>query len=146
MPRSSTTCGSSPYPRSVGCAPEARARSTWSEAMRATSRAAQAAAVEALKYQDEVERRVTQTLAARLDLEEGVRALGLWVAESDANFIWLRLPDGVEERDVVSGLRERGVLVRAGASLGSEGALRVTVGTPGENERFVRALGELVRR
>jgi histidinol-phosphate aminotransferase len=106
--------------------------------------AAQAAAVEALKHQDEVERRVTQTLAARLDLEEGVRGLGLWVAQSDANFIWLRLPDGCEERELVTGLRERGVLVRAGASLGREGALRVTVGTQPENDRFVRALGELV--
>ena len=107
--------------------------------------AAQAAAVEALKHQDEVERRVTQTLAARLDLEEGVRGLGVWVAESDANFIWLHLPDGLEEAAVVSGLRERGVLVRAGASLGREGALRVTVGTAAENDRFVGALGELLR-
>src|ERR1700761_1850384 len=107
--------------------------------------AAQAGAVEALKHQDEVERRVAQTLAARLDLEEGVRELGVWVAESDANFIWLHLPDGVEEPDVVSGLRSRGVLVRAGASLGREGALRGTVGTPAENDRFVQALGDLVR-
>jgi histidinol-phosphate aminotransferase len=107
--------------------------------------AAQAAAVEALKHQDEVERRVTQTLAARLDLEEGVRGLSVWVAESDANFIWLHLPEGVSEADVVAGLRERGVLVRAGASLGREGALRVTVGTGPENEKFVAALGEVLR-
>jgi histidinol-phosphate aminotransferase len=107
--------------------------------------AAQAAAVEALKHQDEVERRVTQTLAARLDLQEGVRGLGVWVAESDANFIWLHLPEESEEAAVVSGLRERGVLVRAGASLGREGALRVTVGTSAENGRFVGALGELLR-
>jgi histidinol-phosphate aminotransferase len=106
--------------------------------------AAQAAAIEALKHQDEVERRVTQTLAARLDLEEGARGLGLWVAESDANFIWLHLPEESDEAAVVSGLRERGVLVRAGASLGREGALRVTVGTAAENERFVGALGELL--
>ncbi len=42
--------------------------------------AAQAAAVEALRHQDEVERRVAQTLAARLGLEEDLRRLGLWVA------------------------------------------------------------------
>jgi histidinol-phosphate aminotransferase len=107
--------------------------------------AAQSAAVEALGHQDEVERRVTQTLAARMDLEEGLRRLGLWVAESDANFVWLRLPDGVEEGDLVAGLSARGVLVRAGASLGREGALRVTVGTEHENGRFVEALGELLR-
>jgi histidinol-phosphate aminotransferase len=104
--------------------------------------AAQAGAVEALKHQDEVERRVTGTLAARLDLEDGVGGLGVWVAQSDANFIWLALPEECDEPALVAGLRERGVLVRAGASLGRSGALRVTVGTPAENERFVAALGE----
>ena len=106
--------------------------------------AAQAAAVEALRHQDSVERRVTQTLALRAGLQEGVRDLGLWVAASDANFIWLHLPEADLEGDVVTGLRDRGVLVRAGASLGRAGALRVTVGTDAENERFVSALAELL--
>ena len=103
--------------------------------------AAQAAAVEALRHQDEVERRVTETIASRLEMVDRVRAMDLWVAESDANFIWVHLPEEVEEADVVSGLRERGVLVRAGAALGRERSLRVTVGTDAENERFVDALG-----
>jgi len=110
--------------------------------------AAQAGAVEALRHQEAVERRVTETLAARLGLEEGLARLGLWMAESDANFVWLRLGDADDpeavESDVVSGLRERGVLVRAGASLGRTGALRVTVGTDAENERLLAALGELL--
>ncbi len=110
--------------------------------------AAQAAAVEALRHQDAVERRVTQTLAARLGLEDGLRRLGLWVAESDANFLWVTLPDADEperaEADVAGGLRQRGVLVRAGGSLGRAGALRVTVGTDEQNDRFIAALGELL--
>jgi histidinol-phosphate aminotransferase len=108
----------------------------------------QAAAVEALRHQDQVEQRVAQTIAARLTLEDDVRALGLRVAESDANFIWLHLPDAdgaPAEADVLGGLAERSVLVRAGASLGREGCLRVTVGTQGENEKFVAALGEMLR-
>jgi histidinol-phosphate aminotransferase len=106
--------------------------------------AAQAAAVEALRHQDAVERRVADTLAARLELERDVRELGLWVAESDANFIWTRLPQDADEAAIVKGLAERGVLVRAGASLGREGALRVTVGTTEENRRFAGALAELI--
>jgi histidinol-phosphate aminotransferase len=108
--------------------------------------AAQAAAVEALKHQDEVERRVVATIAARSELVDGVRSLGLWVAESDANFIWVRLGSGDpdDESAVISGLRARGVLVRAGGSLGRPGAMRVTVGTDAENDRFVAALAELV--
>jgi histidinol-phosphate aminotransferase len=103
--------------------------------------AAQAAAVEALRYQDEVERRVTKTLAARTSLEEGIRGLGLWLAESDANFVWLRLPEELDEAELVNSLAAKGVLVRSGASLGRDGALRVTVGTDAENHRFVAALG-----
>jgi histidinol-phosphate aminotransferase len=105
---------------------------------------AHAAALEALRHQDEVERRVERTIAQRLSLEEGVEHLGLWVAESDANFIWVRLPEEVVEADVVSGLAERRVLVRAGTSLGRERAMRVTVGTEGENERFLGALAEIL--
>ena len=42
------------------------------------------------------------------------------------------------------GLAERGVLVRAGGALGRAGALRVTVGTQAENERFLEALRSLL--
>ncbi len=80
--------------------------------------AAQAAAVEALRHQDEVERRVTHTVAARIELTDGLRDLGLWVADSDANFIWTHLADDADEDATIAGLRERGVLVRAGRALG----------------------------
>jgi histidinol-phosphate aminotransferase len=110
--------------------------------------AAQAAAAEALKHQDAVERRVTLTLAERAGLIDGVRALGVELAESDANFIWVVLPDAEDpaatEAELASGLLARGVLVRAGSSLGRAGAMRVTVGTERENARFVTALAELL--
>jgi histidinol-phosphate aminotransferase len=106
--------------------------------------AAAAAATAALDAQDDVERRVTRTVAARLELTEGLRALGLHVAESDANFVWTHLPDDAVESDVVAGLAERRVLVRAGAALGREGALRVTVGTESENARFLAVMEEIL--
>jgi histidinol-phosphate aminotransferase len=114
------------------------------------SMVAQAAAAEALRHQDEVERRVVDAVAGRAALTEGAQALGLWVAQSDANFVWIRLaePDdeqaGEREATVVAGLRDRGVLVRAGGSLGRAGCLRVTVGSQAENRRFLEALGALV--
>ena len=106
--------------------------------------AAQAAAVEALNHQDEVSRRVERNLAERIGLEQGLRSLGIECAESQANFLWFDVGDGREEPEVVRGLAERGVLVRAGTALGREGALRVTVGTQAENERFLEALGALL--
>jgi histidinol-phosphate aminotransferase len=106
--------------------------------------AAQAAALEALNHQDEVTRRVERNLAERVGLEDGLRALGIEPAASQANFVWFDLGEGREEPEIVRGLAERGVLVRAGAALGREGALRVTVGTGAENERFLEALGALL--
>jgi len=44
----------------------------------------------------------------------------------------------------VSGLAQRGVLVRAGTSLGRERSLRVTVGSDEHNERFLAALAQLI--
>ena len=106
--------------------------------------AAQAAALEALNHQDEVERRVERNLAERIGLEEGLRELGIEPAESQANFVWIDLGEGREEPEIMRGLAERGVLVRAGTSLGREGALRVTVGTAADNERFLEALAALL--
>jgi histidinol-phosphate aminotransferase len=106
--------------------------------------AAQAAALEALNHQDEVTRRVERNLAERIGLEDGLRELGLQPADSQANFVWFDLGEERDERDIVRGLAERGVLVRAGAALGREGALRVTVGTEAENERFLAALRALL--
>jgi len=104
--------------------------------------AAQAAAREALRHQDEVARRVEQTVAARLELEEGLRELGLRPAQSQANFVWFALPGEAGERAIVDALGERKVLVRAGGSLGRERHLRVTCGTSEENRRFLDALRE----
>jgi histidinol-phosphate aminotransferase len=107
--------------------------------------AAQAAAIEALKHGDEVNARVERTIVARLEMEDGLGELGITAAESQANFCWFDLPGGEEsEADVVNGLADRGVLVRAGAALGRPGALRVTYGTPSQNARFLAALRELL--
>src|ERR671928_178924 len=106
--------------------------------------AAQAAALEALNHQDEVTRRVERNLAERVRLEDGLRELGIEPADSQANFVWFDLGEGRDEPEIVRGLAERGVLVRAGGALGRAGALRVTVGTDAENERFLAALGTLL--
>ena len=105
---------------------------------------AQAAAVEALEHQDAVIDRVARNVAERISVDERLRALGLDPADSQANFCWFQLGEGREEQQVMDGLLARGVLVRAGTALGGEGALRVTYGTPEENERFLQALAEVL--
>ena len=104
---------------------------------------AQAAATEAIKHQDEVERRVERTIVERVHVESELAERGLRTSESQANFTWVSVDD---EPAVLQGLTERGVIVRGGADLGEEGHLRVTFGTRPENERFLAALDEVLQR
>jgi histidinol-phosphate aminotransferase len=105
---------------------------------------AQAAAVEALAHQDSVIDRVTRTVAERITVDERLRALGIEPADSQANFCWFHLGEDRDEQEVMSGLLQRGVLVRGGTALGGAGALRVTYGTSEENARFLEALAEVL--
>jgi histidinol-phosphate aminotransferase len=104
---------------------------------------AQAAASEALAHVDEVERRVEQTAIERLHVESELAERGLETTDSQANFSWVSLGDR-DEDEVVQGLADRGVIVRAGKALGEEGCLRVTYGTRRENDRFLAALDEVL--
>jgi histidinol-phosphate aminotransferase len=104
---------------------------------------AQAAAAEAIRHQDEVERRVEQNVIERVHVESELRERGLETTDSQANFSWVALGDR-DEDEIVDGLARQGVIVRAGAALGEEGRLRVTYGTRTENDRFLAALYELL--
>ena len=96
------------------------------------------------QHLDEVARRVERVAVARVQVIEGLRDLGLRPADSQANFCWFDVGEGREEAQIVDGLAREGVLVRAGGALGKDGALRVTFGTPRENERFLEALATLL--
>ena len=104
---------------------------------------AQAAAAEALRHQDEVERRVERTVTERLHVGEELAARGLETSDSDANFSWVSVGDR-DEAAVVEGLARRGVVVRSGAALGGPGHFRVTYGTREENDRFLAALDQVL--
>lgn len=104
---------------------------------------AQAAGAEAILHQDDVALRVESTVAERLRVEDALAELGLETSESQANFSWIDLGDA-EEADLVAGLGERLIAVRAGTPLGDPGHIRVTYGTPEENDRLLAGLGELL--
>lgn len=104
---------------------------------------AQAAAAEAIRHQDDVERRVARTIVERVRVEEGVRELGLRTSETQTNFSWIDLGDA-DEQEVVAGLAERSIAVRPGTPLGGPGHIRVSYGTAEENDRFLAAIAELL--
>jgi histidinol-phosphate aminotransferase len=104
---------------------------------------AQAAGAEAILHQDDVLVRVEETVAERLRVQEGLRELGLWVSESQANFSWIDL-GGRDEVAIIGGLAAADIAVRAGAPLGDPGHIRVSYGTADEDGRFLSAIARLL--
>jgi histidinol-phosphate aminotransferase len=104
---------------------------------------AQAAGAEAILHSDDVLMRVESTIAERLRVEEALREIGLQTSDTQANFSWVDLGDA-EESAILAGLAEREVAVRPGTPLGAPGHIRVTYGTPEENDRFLSGLSELL--
>jgi histidinol-phosphate aminotransferase len=98
---------------------------------------AQAAAVAALADTAYVDESRALNTAGMRQLDEGVRALGLAYVPSHANFLLVRVGDGAV---VYQRLLEQGVIVRPVAGYGLPEFLRVTVGLPAENRRFLDAM------
>jgi histidinol-phosphate aminotransferase len=73
-----------------------------------------------------------------------LRALGFHVRESQSNFVLAFAPEGASARSLQQRLEERGVLVRHFREPRLEGALRITIGTPQQNETLLELLGELM--
>jgi histidinol-phosphate aminotransferase len=77
-------------------------------------------------------------VAERARLTAALRDRGLAVADSQANFVWL--PLGGQSAELAAQLESRAVITRPFAGEG----VRVTVGTPEEDDVFLAALDEVL--
>jgi len=99
---------------------------------------AQAAALAAVDDDPHVLECVRMIEAGRHFLYDEFTALGIRYVPSRANFILVDV--GRSASDIYQRLLKEGVIVRPMTPFGMESALRVTVGTPEENRRLVKAL------
>jgi histidinol-phosphate aminotransferase len=98
----------------------------------------------ALRFTAEMEARVAALVSERQRLAAALAALPVDTWPSGANFILFR-PREVDGPTVWKGLVERSVLVRDCSSWPLlDGCLRVTVGTPAEDDAFLAALTEVL--
>ena len=105
----------------------------------------QLAGVLALRFTDEMDERVAAIKGERDRLISQLRSFGCVVVDSDANFVLFEARRGTKDADSIwQELVDRGVLVRNCSSWsGLEGWLRVTIGTPQENDAFLGAMKEI---
>ncbi|MFH8975656.1 histidinol-phosphate transaminase [Streptomyces sp. NPDC017890] len=98
----------------------------------------QATALAALEHTDTLLKYVEQLKTERDRLVAELRAIGYEVTESDANFV--QFGRFADSHEVWRKILDRGVLVRDN---GVPGWLRVTAGTPEENDAFLDAVREV---
>jgi len=101
---------------------------------------AQRAALAALEDEEHVAQSRAMNQAEMATVRSGLGALGLQPAPSEANFLYFDV--GRDGREVFEALLREGVIVRH-----IEGRmLRVTIGLPEENRRFLQALKKVLSR
>jgi histidinol-phosphate aminotransferase len=109
-----------------------------------TNSLAQAGAVAALADTEHVARSQALNASGLKYLAERCQALGLRVVPSAANFVLVDV--GRSGPAVAEALLRAGVIVRPVANYGFPTHLRITVGTPAENQRCVEALAAVLDR
>jgi histidinol-phosphate aminotransferase len=111
----------------------ARMRNTFSVAS-----VAQAAAMAAIDDTDHIQRVVENNFLQARVLSQGLSVLGYRVAPTAANFLFCDL--GEDAAAAALFLREEGVAVKPLGSWGAPNSIRVTIGTPDQNQAFLQAM------
>jgi histidinol-phosphate aminotransferase len=109
----------------------------------APSGPAAAAALGALEDEEFLRESVENNAVGREFLTRSFRQAGFAVAPSAANFIMAVFDSAEQARLIFEELLRRGVIVRPLQATGIPNALRVSVGTPEENQMCVAALSEI---
>jgi histidinol-phosphate aminotransferase len=98
----------------------------------------------ALHYRDEMDARVQEIIFERDRVFVALAGLDLEVVPSGANFILFK-PRTKAGRQVWQALLDRSILIRDCSGWPRlADCLRVTIGTPEENDEFLRAMTEIV--
>jgi histidinol-phosphate aminotransferase len=104
----------------------------------------QEAGLLALQFTGEMDARVARLVAERTRVLAGLAGLGLVATPSESNFV-LFSTGGHDAHAVWKGLVARSVLVRDLSGWPRlAGHLRVTIGSPAENDAFLAALAEVI--
>lgn len=103
---------------------------------------AQAAAAAALEDEEHVRTSVELVKLERERFYAAFRALGLPFTESMSNFILVEL--GEDASGIARRLLEQGVIVRFGGTWGLHEHVRISIGTPEENDILIKKLGQML--
>lgn len=106
------------------------------------NRAAQNAALAALRDRQHVADSVAWVSEARAAMATALRALGLQVAPSSANFLFFDC--GYPSERIAEALLAHGIIVKPWREAGYQRFIRVSIGSAADNRRFLHALRQVL--
>lgn len=106
------------------------------------NRISQIAAKVALEDEDYLKRSIEVNEAGKKYLYKKLESRGIDYVPTESNFILIKI--GKDSIDVFNRLLEMGVIIRPGKPLGYPEHIRVTVGLPEENKKFIYAIDKLL--
>jgi len=105
---------------------------------------AEAAGLAAIQDEAHISRTVANNFAGAGWLMERFRELGIRAVPTSANFIYFNIDE--DGNAFAQRMQTEGVIVRSLVPWGIPNAIRVSIGTPEQNEAFIRALKKVVRQ
>jgi histidinol-phosphate aminotransferase len=105
---------------------------------------AEAAGLAAIRDEAHIQRTVENNAEGAGWLMERFREMGIRAVPTSANFIYFVIDD--DGNALAKRMQNEGVIVRSLVPWGIPNAIRVSIGTPDQNEAFIRALKKVVRQ
>jgi histidinol-phosphate aminotransferase len=106
--------------------------------------AAQIAAVAALNDEAWMKASIASMAGERTRVSEALAAMGLRAAKSQTNFLFIDV--GLDSQKAFDHFMSHGIIIKPWKEKGYETFIRMTIGTPTENDRFIAALQLLFAR
>lgn len=107
-----------------------------------TNAAAQIAAIAALDDEGFIHRSMENNKKGKEYLYSSFKEMGLYYVPTHANFMMVKV--GLPSDLVFKELLKKGLIIRSGDIFGMDDWIRLTIGTPEENEIFIKALAEVI--
>ena len=107
------------------------------------NRLAQMAASVSLADTQHVAKSIKNNSEGKAYLYGELNKLGVSFLKTEANFIYIDLKNDADEAHMA--LMRRGIIVRPLSSFGMPGSIRVTIGTPEQNKKFIKSLSEVIK-
>ncbi|GIQ69593.1 histidinol-phosphate aminotransferase [Xylanibacillus composti] len=108
-------------------------------------RVAHAGAVAAFEDEEYFQHTRSEIMRIRDRTIKQLQDIGLWVAPSSTNFLWVK-HGRVDAEEIYSRLREAGILVRHFSAPRVKPYLRITIGTEAEMDALISQLSEILVR